>query len=151
MIIRVTDTNDAIRCDELLTKLINDELNYDNNLNSNFVVKDYFSKVIKLKNNYLLAFKDDNKIEAYLFIKAIKDDGLSENGFLIDGLYVESDYRNQGIASKLINEAIEIIKQEHGVFVDIKVMYNNLVAKRLYERFGFKPIRVSYRKLLGSD
>src|SRR5574344_2178458 len=130
MIIRVFDTDDAIRCDELLTKLIKDEINYDQNLNPNIVVKDYFSKVIKLKNNYLLAFKVDNKIEAYLFIKAIKDDGLSENGFLIDGLYVESDYRNQGIASKLLNEAIEIIKQEHGVFVDIKVMYNNLVAKR---------------------
>src|SRR5574344_1551817 len=130
MLPREWDTVEAIGSYDRISIFLKGKINYNQNLNPQINVKDYFSKVIKLKNNYLLAFKVDNKIEAYLFIKAIKDDGLSENGFLIDGLYVESDYRNQGIASKLLNEAIEIIKQEHGVFVDIKVMYNNLVAKR---------------------
>ena len=59
MIIRVLDEERANACDILLTKLIQDERKYDNSINENFVVKDYFKNVIKDENNILLCYEED--------------------------------------------------------------------------------------------
>ena len=54
MIIRVLDEEIANICDELLTKLIRDERKYDNSIDENFKVKDYFKNVIKNNDNVFL-------------------------------------------------------------------------------------------------
>ena len=42
MVIRVLDDKKADQCDELLTKLIHDERQYDDSIDNDFVVNDYF-------------------------------------------------------------------------------------------------------------
>ena len=100
MVVRVFDEERANICDSLLTKLIQDERQYNSSIDKNFIVKDYFKNVIKNKDNILLCYEDEKIIKGYIYLKLITSDNM--RGYLIDGLYVEEDYRNNGIATKLI-------------------------------------------------
>lgn len=142
MIIQIIDELDCNQCDILLTKLIQDEKQYDDTISNNFVVKNYFKNIVKLKDNILLGYKKDNKIVGYLYLKPI------ENHYLIDGLYVEKEYRNQSIATSLIKEAEKILKQKGIKYVDINVLNNNKLAKDIYESLEFKVFKIELRKEL---
>ena len=69
MIIKVLDEYKADKCDELLTKLIQDERQYDSYINENFIVKDYFKNIIKDKNNILLCYEENENIVGYTYFK----------------------------------------------------------------------------------
>jgi ribosomal protein S18 acetylase RimI-like enzyme len=144
MIIRVLDEERASTCDILLTKLIQDERQYDNSIDKDFVVNNYFKNIIKNENNILLCYEEDNIIKGYIYLKPVNND--SQNCYLIDGLYVDNEYRNKGIATKLIENALNVIKETNVAVVDINVMANNSVAISLYKRFGFNEFRISLRK-----
>ena len=49
----------------LLNKLIKDEKKYDNNINYDYVVKEYYQK--KINDSIILVATNKNKIVAYLF------------------------------------------------------------------------------------
>ena len=142
MIIRVLDEERASTCDMLLTKLIQDEIQYDNSIDKDFVVNNYFKNTIKNENNILLCYEEDNIIKGYIYLKPVNDD--NQNGYLIDGLYVDIAYRNNGIATKLIDNALTIIKDVD--FIDINVMSQNIDAINLYKKFGFNEFKISLRK-----
>lgn len=142
MIIRVLDEERASTCDMLLTKLIQDERQYDNSIDKDFVVNNYFKNTIKNENNILLCYEEDNIIKGYIYLKPVNND--NQNGYLIDGLYVDIAYRNNGIATKLIDNALAIIKDVD--FIDINVMSQNIDAVNLYKKFGFNEFKISLRK-----
>ena len=144
MVIRVLDEVRANICDNLLTKLIQDERQYDDSIDENFVVKDYFKNVINNKDNILLCYEEDEIIKGYIYLKLVNND--NKKGYLIDGLYVDNEYRNNGIATKLIENALNVIKETNVAVVDINVMANNSVAISLYKRFGFNEFKISLRK-----
>lgn len=131
MIIRVENIDDCKTCDNFLTLLIHDEKQYDETIDENFIVKDYFVNVIKNKDNILLLYKEDNNSIGYVFAKRV------DEGYLLDGLYVLENFRNKGIARKLLNEIIEEIslKGEYKIF--IKVLKENIIAYNLYKNLGF--------------
>ena len=142
MIIRVLDEEKANICDNLLTKLIQDERQYDNSIDKDFIVKDYFKNTIKNKDNILLCYEEDNIIKGYIYLKPVAND--NTRGYLIDGLYVDFEYRNHGIATKLIENALTIIKDVD--FIDINVMSQNIYVINLYKKFGFNEFKISLRK-----
>ena len=142
MIIRVFDEKKANICDGLLTKLIQDERQYDNLIDKNFIVKNYFKNTIKNKDNILLCYEEDNIIKGYIYLKPVIND--NTKGYLIDGLYVDAKYRNNGIATKLIENALSITKDVD--FIDINVMVHNIDAINLYKKFGFSEFKISLRK-----
>ena len=144
MIIRVFDEERANICDNLLTKLIQDERQYDNSIDDSFVVKDYFKNVIKNKNNILLCYEEDTIIKGYIFFKIINTN--NNNGYLIDGLYVIEEYRNNGIATKLLESGLNILNDTNVKFIDINVLSNNKSAINLYKKFGFNEFKISFRK-----
>ncbi len=148
MIVQVKDDNLAEKCDELLTKLIEDERKYNNKINEFFIVVDYFKNVINDDNNILLCYKIDENVVGYIFFKYINNiDGV---GYLIDGLFVEEAYRNKGIAKSLISEGLKRIDSIKKDFIEIKVMANNKIAMKLYESFGFEIFSIKLRKKLSS-
>lgn len=73
MIVQVKDDNLAEKCDELLTKLIEDEKKYNNKINEFFIVVDYFKNVINDDNNILLCYKMDENVVGYIFFKYINN------------------------------------------------------------------------------
>lgn len=144
MIEQVFKRDEAVYCDTLLTQLIQDESKYDSSIDPDFIVKDYFSNTIKNKNNILLAYKIDSKIVGYIFLKQVVSD--DSTGYIIDGLYVLANYRQNGIAKKLIAKSLDILQEKHVPFIDINVMAENTIALNLYKYFGFKEFRVQMRK-----
>lgn len=131
MIIRVESVNDCKTCDNFLTLLIHDEKQYDETIDENFVVKDYFVNVIKNKDNILLLYKEGNNSIGYVFAKRVDD------GYLLDGLYVDNGFRNKGIARKLLNEIIKEINLLGKYKIFINVLKENTVAYNLYKNLGF--------------
>lgn len=130
MIIEVSNLEDCKTCDKFLTLLIQDERKYDNTIDENFVVKDYFINMINSQ-NILLLYKNEIINAGYIFAKKI------ENGYLIDGLYVNINFRGNGIAKKLINEAIKKIYLLGDYKIFINVLKENKTAVNLYKNMGF--------------
>ncbi len=130
MIVKVNSIEDCKICDNFLTLLIQDERKYDNTIDEKFVVKDYFINMINNK-NILLLYKKENKPIGYIFAKKIDDK------YLIDGLYVDFNFRNNGIATKLIKEIIKDIYLLGDYKIFINVLKNNKVAVNLYKNIGF--------------
>lgn len=54
-------------------------------------------------------------------------------------LYVFSDFRRQGVASRLLGHTIEWIESEQVDTMSVQVSPNNATAIHLYEKFGLKP------------
>lgn len=149
MIKKITEKDEAKKCDELLQKLILDEKKYNKNIDENFKVENYFENVIQNEENILLAYFDDgneSKLAGYIFVKQIKDDNTL--GYLFDGLYVEEDYRQKGIAQNLIDSALELLEDKDISFINVNVMYENEVARRIYNSAGFKNFSLTMRKEL---
>lgn len=144
MIQRVLDEGRANYCDKLLTKLIQDEKKFDNSIDENYEVNNYFKNIIKNKANILLCYEEDDHIVGYIYMKPIMNDNLK--GYLIDGLYVEKEYQNKGIGTKLLEKGLNEID---GIceFIDINVLYANKIALNMYKSFGFKEFKIVMRKI----
>ena len=130
MIIKVNSIDDCKICDNFLTLLIQDERKYDTTIDEKFVVKDYFINMIN-NQNILLLYKNENKPIGYIFAKKI------DNKYLIDGLYIDINFRNKGIATKLIKVIIKEIYSLGDYEIFINVLKENKVAVNLYKNIGF--------------
>jgi ribosomal protein S18 acetylase RimI-like enzyme len=130
MITKVNSIDECKICDNFLTLLIQDERKYDNTIDENFVVSNYFINMIK-EENILLLYKNENKPIGYIFAKKI-------NGkYLIDGLYIDINFRNKGIATKLIKEIIREIYLLGNYEIFINTLKKNKIAVNLYKNNGF--------------
>lgn len=61
---------------------------------------------------------------------------LSKNWILND-LYVDENYRKQGIGEKLIKAAMGFAKTQGSTFVQLETAVDNYTAQHLYESIGF--------------
>ncbi|MCI5521471.1 MAG: GNAT family N-acetyltransferase [Tenericutes bacterium] len=138
---QVTNVVDADRCDELLTKLIQDERQYNDTIDDNYIVTNHFNQMLDDENIIILAYYINKTIVGYILIRK-----MANNTCLLDGLYVEKEYRNKGIGKSLLTEAISRIKNMNVKYVDINVMYNNIIAKHIYEKLGFVGYEIKMRK-----
>lgn len=81
--------------------------------------------------NILLLYKKESKPIGYIFAKKISDK------YLIDGLYVDVIFRNNGVATKLIKEIIKEINSLGNFKIYINVLKENKTAFELYKKMGF--------------
>ena len=58
-------------------------------------------------------------------------------------LYVDKEYRRQGVATKLLKHVLS----DSGTFTDVGVVYSNEVAIALYKSLGFKPMVLCMTKV----
>lgn len=58
--------------------------------------------------------------------------------FVLNDLYIDEDFRNQGIATKLIDTCKYYSKDKNIYVINLETSTNNSKAKRLYEHIGFK-------------
>jgi ribosomal protein S18 acetylase RimI-like enzyme len=52
-------------------------------------------------------------------------------------LFVVPDYRNNGIALKLIEAVVKFAIENKSAFIQLKTVRDNLIAQRLFESVGF--------------
>lgn len=147
MIEKIKTKELADKCDELLTKLIHDERQYDDSIDPDFKVSNYFNNFVNDEDKVLLGYLVDNTLVGYIYAYETVSNNIK--GLLIDGLYVETDYRNRGIAKELINEVVLEAENREAKFIDIKVMSKNDVAKHLYNSLDFNEFKVMLRKEIG--
>lgn len=130
MIIEVCTKLECEICDKFLTLLIQDERKYDETIEKNFLVQNYFVNLIG-KGHFLFLYKKGDLPIGYIFAKRV------ENGYLIDGLYVDPLFRKKGIATQLLDNTINKIMDLGNFNIYINVLKENKQALDLYKNNGF--------------
>ena len=148
MIEKIKTRELADKCDELLTKFILDEKQYDDSIDSSIEINNYFNNYINDEDKILLGYLDNNNLVGYIYAYETVSNNIK--GLFIDGLYVDVDYRNKGIAKELINEVLLEAEKRDAKFIDIKVMSKNEIAKNLYNNLDFNEFKVMMRKDLNA-
>ena len=123
---------------KLLTKLIRDEKKYDSNINEKYVVKHYYEN--RPKNSVILFAYVDKKIAGYTYGILEDTQTYINKKLLIDALYVEEEFRNNGVATSLINAVEEWGKEQGAKVEELTVCKENEKAFNLYKKFGFDTI-----------
>lgn len=67
----------------------------------------------------------------------------------IDNIFVEEDYRNRSIATKLMSRLISIAIENKAFNITLEVRVSNEIAIKLYKKFGF--IEVATRRFYYGD
>lgn len=85
-----------------------------------------------------LVAKEENEVIGYIGMSIVIDEGYIFN------VAVREKYRNNGIATALINELVTYGKKNNFSFITLEVRESNLPAISLYSKFGF--IKAGERK-----
>lgn len=75
--------------------------------------------------------KINGKVVGYLCANVIIDEGHIHN------LAVHPDYRRLGIASHMIKEMIDVMRENNCRSIFLEVRVSNEEARKMYEKFGF--------------
>jgi ribosomal protein S18 acetylase RimI-like enzyme len=67
----------------------------------------------------------------YSSVRAVKN-------WILNDLYVEAEYRKQGVGEKLIKRAMHFAKENNAKFLELSTAGNNYTAQKLYEQIGFE-------------
>ncbi|HPE14680.1 MAG TPA: GNAT family N-acetyltransferase [Bacilli bacterium] len=100
-------------------------------------------KVNDSNNPFLKVFEYENK--GYIEISDIYD------RIEIVNIFVNEQYRNQKIASNLMNYIIDYAKNNNKTNITLEVNSINKIAIHLYEKFGFKKVAVREKYYNGID
>jgi ribosomal-protein-alanine N-acetyltransferase len=105
---------------------------------------DYFYyEILKDFPHSFLVAEMDGKVAGYIMcrieygLSMTKRFGLAKKGHIIS-VAVLAEYRNKGIGTKLIHDALEVVRNESGKECYLEVRITNTGAIELYERLGFK-------------
>lgn len=140
---------DARRCDELLTKLIQSERKFNDNINKDYIVNNWFENLYNKDGNVIYIAKDKGNVVGYLYCKIISDHTglMNKKDAFIDGLFVEENYRNMGIATKLLSEAKNWSRENEANSIYLNVLCENSTASSFYYKNGF----IDFEKKLKVD
>jgi len=58
--------------------------------------------------------------------------------WILNDLFVENQFRNSGIATKLIQHVLLFTKNDNSAFVQLETSVDNLNAQKLYDKMGFE-------------
>ena len=137
MLYRKALINDAKYLDNLLTMLIQDERQYDNSIDENFVVTNFYQNYIEDNTKLLYLAEENNEIVGYIYGYFKKDDTNQNNIAYLDALFIKNEYRHQGIANKLIEELKKWAIKNNCTNIEVNVCSQNIKAKNLYLKNNF--------------
>lgn len=140
--IRDAERNDAAYLDELLTRLIHDETQYDSNLSGAYMISNNYCERIGLEGHKLLLGEAEGKIIGYLygFVYQIPD-MWEQPVAILDALFVDEKYRRMGCASMLFSEFKEFAIKNGACRIELKVLSENAKAMALYKRLSFRETK----------
>jgi putative acetyltransferase len=145
--IRRAEINDASRLAEIL--IFSKRTSYRqifNNDNVSFnemqvldLALDFRDKESELDDLYVY----DDGIVKGLITWGSSDKKEIENSIEIFELYIDTFFQGQGIGSILIKDCIEYAKKQSIRKIFLWVLEKNYNARKIYEKYGFKPDNVS--------
>lgn len=104
-----------------------------------------------LAENYLKERLENN--QAHIFIACSEDFNLlfgftllypkfssvsAKQNWHIGDLYVEPEFRKQGIGNMLLKHAINFATEQDAVFISLNTAIDNFTAQSVYDKFGFE-------------
>ena len=98
------------------------------------VIQDFIDQ----ENSLLLCGFIDDELVSLLLIQGEQKERLKHIGHF--AITVKKEYWNMGIASMMMEEALEMIKETSLKILDLEVKEDNLSAINLYKKFNFKEI-----------
>ena len=98
------------------------------------VIQDFIDQ----ENSLLLCGFIDDELVSLLSIQGEQKERLKHIGHF--AITVKKEYLNMGIASMMMEEALEMIKETSLKILDLEVKEDNLSAINLYKKFNFKEI-----------
>ena len=108
--------------------------------------KDELQKILRwsdtLKNQKIMLAKDSKDNAVGFTIVSIRADYVegaekSPTGYL-EGIYIEPDYRNQGIARELINRGEQWLKQNNCTQIGSDTWLTDKSARAFHQKLGFR-------------
>lgn len=145
--LKTTDLTYIDQCDLLFKNFIKSELKYDNNLAYRDDFKSFKNDLTDIK-NFLYSAIENNTVIGFLYCYINKSKSELNDVAHLGFLYVNEEYRNKKIATKLIETFINEIKLLGIKNIDVKVYNNNVIANKLYKKFGFDDLWINLRKEL---
>ena len=136
---KVSSIEEAKECDKLLSLLIQDEKKYNENIKEDYKLDNWYPNLIGKGNNQLFIAVCNNEIVGYVYVKIITSSDSPEiyTEASISGTYVKENFRRQGIATKLINEAKKWCVNKGVSYLKLNVLEGNSTALNLYKKLGF--------------
>lgn len=145
--IHKANTHEALEMNNLLTKLIQDEKQYDDTIDPNFIVVSFYERYVDDPEKCLMVATSDNKVIGYLYgyIKDLEGGTKEIISAKLDALFVDVDYRKNHIAKDLINSFKDWCKEKRVVSLEVDVCAENEKAINLYQQAGFKEFKKSLK------
>ncbi len=142
MQIRKAIPKDVNTLNHLLTLLIQDEKQYDESIDENFVVTNMYENYIEDPQKCILVATVGEEIVGYLygFIKDV-DATLLKQEAQLDALYILEEERGKHYADALIIEFKKWLKDNKVSYVNVNVCSLNVKAKNLYTKHQFLPFK----------
>lgn len=116
-------------------------------------IQDTFCDVYKQKNELMDTMKSNPYVKVCTYCVDKNIVGIIQyqdiyDRFELDNIFVLKEYRNQGIASILLEYMIKIGKEKNILNITLEVREDNVNAINLYRKYGFieKAIRANYYK-----
>ena len=141
MHIRPAKSAEGAVCDELLTRLIQTERQWEPNLNEDFIVTNNYTYRMGEDGTLLLVAEENSEIVGFLFGFLNPSPVQKRPTALLDALFVCEEHRSKGIGKALALRFREWSKEQGIYAIELKVMSQNTAALRLYESLGFSEIK----------
>ena len=111
------------------------------NITINTMYEDQIRSALNDKNYTIFKAVIDNEIAGFIMLQ-------KSDEFNIDSIAVNKDFRNLGIATKLIEKAETYAKENNIETLSLEVAYTNITAYLLYKKLGFvkRRTRKNYYK-----
>ena len=147
MVIRDAEARDAVQLDKLLTRLIQDEAQYDSNLNRDCEIRDNYCHRIGLEGHKLILIEEGEEIVGFLYGFIQHVPGICKSPFaILDALFIDEQHRRKGYASMLISEFRTFAIKNSACRIELKVVSDNKHAVDLYEKLSFSETK-KYMKM----
>jgi len=143
--LRVKDVERVKQCDKLFAKFLDSEGKYDDNYQRRKNLNSFLGDLGN-DSNVLLTAEENDKVIAFLYGYIENKDGMREPVAHLTFIYVDERNRKQNVATNLINEYLEILKEINIQIIEVKSYKENVAANRLYNKFGFNELWTNYRK-----
>lgn len=150
MIIRKPKLDDYDSIINLYKQLYEAEVPYDDNLSKEYLLKDKQKKLIKdrikSRKKVFLVAETDNMIIGLIDGFMMDNICYLEKEAYLDHLCVDERYRNQKVATELIEAFTKKVKEKGAKYIKLNAFENNIKAVNFYKKNGFTEHSVYYRK-----
>jgi ribosomal protein S18 acetylase RimI-like enzyme len=98
----------------------------------------FLSERIKNQESVIYIYYDKNIPVGFTQLYPKYSSARMVRNWILNDLYVLKGYRKTGIATQLINKAIEFAISNDANFIQLETQVDNFVAQKLYQHLGFE-------------